>query len=590
MYSAVLMKFPLSRKTLVIGSGILLVVFVIGYFATRGSAKVIYVTDTAKLGNVVKTVDITGSLSPLSHADLSFQSSGNVAQIFVGVGELVRKGQPLASLSASDLSADARRAQADLDLALADPKPEDIAAAQADVKSAQVAADNAVAALATTKMVNEVNLKTSANALTKAKEDQTKSLENSNRTTLNALQTAVIQIRTGLSKADQLLGIENTFFNDGFEREFGAENPQAVQSANDSFDLAAVDRDLAEPAVVTLTKDTTNASQTSAITLTLRALQETSDTLLYTRQALDGTAADSVDLSLDDIVAYKSLIDTARSNVESARSTLTDARDTADQDAITQAHSVLTAELSTENTQAIADRDEANAEATILSTKATLEKANAAFSKVTAPPRHVDVAPYIASRDSASARFLKTEIISPIEGKIGKVNMKLGEAITAGISVISLEPTTTTYEIVVDVPESDIAHLTLGDTATVTFDAFGSDTIFTGTLSSLDRSEKLIEGVVFYEARIAIVDGARMKDLRNGMSADVTVLTETKTSVLTIPTRAVLENNGEKIVRVLVNGEIQEKIVVLGLRGDDGLTEIISGLTAGDTVVVSIKK
>jgi len=584
------MKLPFSRKTIIISSGVILAVVAIGYFATRGPAKQIYVTDTAKLGNVVKTVDITGSLSPLAHADLSFLSSGNVARIFVSVGELVKKGESLASLSASDLSADARRAQADLDLALAAPKPTDIAAAKADIKSAQVSADNAEIALAVTKSVNAVNIKNADDAVEKAKEDQTSSLENTTRTTVSALQTSVIQIRTGLSKADELLGVENSLFNVNFKDEFGAENTQALQSAKDSFGLAATDRNLAETAVTGLDTNPSSSSLDSAVTVTIRALEETSDALLYTRQALDATAADSQNLSLADIVSYKSMIDTARTNVESARSSLANARDAGDQNALTEARTVRTAELNAESVRANVDKDEANAQANVLTTKAALEKANAVYDKLVAPPRNVDVAPYVASRDSASARYLKTEIISPIDGKIGKVDMKLGEAVTAGTSVISIEPTSTTYEVVVNVPESDVAHLVLGDTATVTFDAFGSDVIFTGTISSLDRSEKLIEGVVYYEARLAIVDGPRMNDLRNGMSADVTVLTDTKTNVLTVPTRAILENLGKKIVRVLVDGNITEKEVVTGLRGDDGISEILSGLNAGDVVVVSIQK
>ncbi|MFA5945502.1 MAG: HlyD family efflux transporter periplasmic adaptor subunit [Patescibacteria group bacterium] len=577
------MKFPLSKKWIMFLTGLVLVILAVGYFATRSSGKEIYVTDAVKRADIKKTVDITGSLSPLSHADLSFQSNGNVAGIFVSVGQLVKRGQPLASLSASDLSADARRAQADLDLALASPKPEDIASAKADVTSADVAVRNAETALSITKTVNTVDLKNADDAVIKAKEDQATSLADTLRAVTTALQTGVIQIRTGLSKADQLLGIENTLFNDDFEREFSAENPQALQSAKDAFAKAVVDRNLAETAVV--------ASSSTAIALTTRALEETSDTLLYTRQALDATAADSQALSLDDIVAYKTTIDTARTNVESARSALSTAVDAQTAETTASAHTVLTAELNAESAQANANKAEASANANVLTTKAELQKANSAYEKVIAPPRNVDIAPYLASRDGATARYLKTEIVSPIDGKIGKVDVKLGEAVTTGTAVISVEPTSATaYEVAVDVPESDVAHLALGDTATITFDAFGADVVFTGSLSSLDRSEKLIEGVVFYQAKIAVTDGPRLNDLRNGMSADVTVLTDSKSNVLTVPTRSILEINGQKLVRILVNDAIQEKPVVVGLRGDNSISEILSGLAEGDVVVVSIKK
>ena len=76
------------------------------------------------------------------------------------------------------------------------------------------------------------------------------------------------------------------------------------------------------------------------------------------------------------------------------------------------------------------------------------------------------------------------------------------------------------------------------------------------------------------------------------MTADVTVTTAQKDDVLYIPQRAVklreatLGEVPEKYVEVLVAGnQVVEKTVEIGLRGDDGLVEIISGLTAGDKVV-----
>ncbi len=584
------MKFPLSRKWTMVLGGLLLALLAIIYFATKSPAKEIYVTDTVKRGNLVKTVDITGSLTPLLHVDLSFLSNGNVARIFSKVGDFVQAGQTLASLSALDLSADARKAQADLELAQAAAKPEDINTAQADIKSAEVSVQNASIALEVTKSINAVNISNAENDLTEAEEDALTTKADDTRSIINALNTGLIQIRTGLSKADELLGLENTLFNDAFEREFSAMDPQAKQSAQHAFGLARTDRDLAEPAVIALSTTSSTEAIEAAVILTERALKETSDTLLYTRRGLDSTSADTVDLSLTELVAFKTSIDASRTSVDTARTNLEIAKDTLSQNIVSEAHNIRSAELAVRTATANAVRDEANAEATLKSAQAALEKAQAAYEKVIAEPRAVDLAPYIANRDSAAARYLKTEIISPISGRVGKVDIRLGEAVTAGAGVITVEPQEAAYDVTIDVPESDVAQLTLGDSAVITFDAFGADVEFTGSLTSLNRSEKLIEGVIFYEAKIAVTDGPRLADLRNGMSADVTISVESRTNVLTVPTRAIVQNNGQKIVRVLVNEEIQEKEVVVGLRGDGGTTEILSGLSEGDIVVISVKK
>jgi RND family efflux transporter MFP subunit len=576
------MKYPLSKRSTLILAAVFAVVLVIGFFASRGNAKEIYVTDTVKRTDVTKTVDITGSLFPLSHADLSFQSGGNIASVNVKVGDVVRKGQVLAALSAADLSADARRAQADLDRELAGARDEDMAAAYADVISTESAsryADNAVDLI---RASNESSLALAEDALQKAEDDAAQTELDDARSLLDAQNAGLAAVRTGLSKADELFGLENSMFGNEFERELGALNPSAVQHAKDFFELARTDRDLAEEAAL--------AGDEDAATLTRRALEETGTMLMYTRQVLDATSADSVDLSLTDLIAFKAGIDSARTNVESARASLARAIDDQANNALNAAHDVRTAELNLENAERTAERENTKAEADATSAQAAMQKAHSAYAKLIAGPRDVDLASYEASVDAAWARYAKSTIISPIDGKIGKVDLRVGEAAEPGRAVISVSPVSPEFEVIVDVSESDVAHVALGDTATITFDAFGADVEFTGSLTSLDYSEKIIEGVVFYEARIAVTEGSRMKDLRSGMSADVTVSTDAHPNALSVPTRAVLEKDGKKIVRVLVNDAIVEKEVTVGLRADGGVTEILSGLAQGETIVVSIKK
>lgn len=575
------MKYPFSKRTTLIIGAILAVILIIGFAVSGGKAKEVYVTDTVKRTDAVKTVDITGSLSPLSHADLSFQSGGNIASVNVKVGDTVRAGQVLATLAAADLSADARRAQADLDRELAGAREEDLAAAYSDVVSAESAsrfADNAIDLI---KASNESSIALAEDALAKADDDALQTDIDDARTLFDAKQASLAAVRTGLSKADELLGMENLLFGNEFQNELGAHNPETVQRAKDFFTLARADRDLAEAAAIA-GEDATN--------LIRRALEETVTTLMYTRQMLDATSADSVDLSLSDLVAYKAGIDAARSSVESARVSLTRAIDDQVSNSYSASHNIRTAELNLENAKRTAERENSKADADATSAQAAMLKAQAAYNKLLAGPRAVDLAPYEASLDAAWARYAKATIISPIDGKIGKVSLHVGEAAEPGIAVISVSPSRPTFAVIVDVSESDVVHLTLGDTASITFDAFGADAEFTGSLTSLDLSEKVIEGVVFYEARIAITDGDRMTDLRSGMSADVTVATDEHKNVLAVPTRSVLEKDGKKIVRVLINDEIVEKEVTVGLRADGGITEILSGVSEGETIVVSIKK
>jgi len=58
---------------------------------------------------------------------------------------------------------------------------------------------------------------------------------------------------------------------------------------------------------------------------------------------------------------------------------------------------------------------------------------------------------------------------------------------------------------------------------------------------------------------------------------------------LQVPARAIIEKEGQKIVRVLENQKIREAVVSTGLRGDEGLIEILSGLHEGEEIITFIK-
>ena len=76
------------------------------------------------------------------------------------------------------------------------------------------------------------------------------------------------------------------------------------------------------------------------------------------------------------------------------------------------------------------------------------------------------------------------------------------------------------------------------------------------------------------------------------MTVSVTIFTNRKNDVLMIPERAVINKDNKKTVRVLIdkkNQKIVEKEVLTGLRGNEGMVEVISGLNENEEVVTFIK-
>ena len=168
---------------------------------------------------------------------------------------------------------------------------------------------------------------------------------------------------------------------------------------------------------------------------------------------------------------------------------------------------------------------------------------------------------------------------------ITKVNVKKGEILPTGPAITMLG--TTPYRIEIYVAEVDIPLIMVSQSGSIELDAFpGIDDAL--RVSEIDEAATDRDGVPKYRVKL---DFALPRDeLRVGMTGDSEIITGKRVNVLSVPRRAVVENeNGEEMVRVLVNGEVSEKPVTMGMEGSDGEVEV-DGVEEGDVVVVLIKE
>ena len=74
--------------------------------------------------------------------------------------------------------------------------------------------------------------------------------------------------------------------------------------------------------------------------------------------------------------------------------------------------------------------------------------------------------------------------------------------------------------------------------------------------------------------------------LRPEMTANVSIILETRKNVLSIPTSAITREAGQRYVTVLEDGNQARRKIKIGWK-HGGYTEIINGLREGEQVVVS---
>ncbi len=182
---------------------------------------------------------------------------------------------------------------------------------------------------------------------------------------------------------------------------------------------------------------------------------------------------------------------------------------------------------------------------------------------------------------SAEARYQKTLVTAPFDGIVSKMNAKVGSSASSNTSLISMI-SVGALQVESFVPEINVPLIKVGDSATVTLDAYGTDVVFDATIISIDPTETIRDGVSTYKTKLQFskYDGR----VKPGMTANIMVTTEEKKNVITIPQGVVFNENNNKFVYVQDGDKFVKRSVVAGSISSFGDVEILSGLNEGDVV------
>ncbi|NLA15132.1 MAG: efflux RND transporter periplasmic adaptor subunit [Bacteroidales bacterium] len=220
-----------------------------------------------------------------------------------------------------------------------------------------------------------------------------------------------------------------------------------------------------------------------------------------------------------------------------------------------------------------------------------------------------------AALAEAEESLAKTTIFAPMDGIVSKLDVERGERVVGTSQMAGTEMLRVAnfeeMEVLVDVNENDIVRIRQRDTATVEVDAYPGRK-FLGVVTQIANSAKNIgsalEQITNFEVRVFILSES-YKDLitpefatpfRPGMSASVSIHTETRNNVLAIPIQSITtrpELLSDSIRQQLGPNELVEQVFVLqedntvrsvlvrsGLQ-DHLHIEILEGLSKEDQVI-----
>ncbi|MBI2473606.1 efflux RND transporter periplasmic adaptor subunit [Candidatus Uhrbacteria bacterium] len=590
------------------------------------TSPVSYTTEIVHPQNLVQTVDASAEVQSLDKVDLSFDLSGTVDQILVEVGDEVQIGDLLGFLDSRELNANVQSAyqavqvaQSNLNAQKAGATEEKISVSEralditnASLNSAQVDYDNKLALIDLVTSVYKANTGVQSSALSAASDNLNQIIQDNAQLIADAYDdllsvswAGIVEGRSAVTKADEILGIRNTTLNDDYENLLSSSNSSAVELARTAFYASEEILKSAESHIVSVGYGSSGAIVSVAEEVE-DLMDSTSALLLYVRSAISGMPATG-DLSVTEAINLGSSVDAVRVALQTDQTALQNAFQTVQsalrvsssnledaQNALAQAEASYDASVANEDYYVTSAEQSASVSESILALRqAEVAQSEASLAQVQATPRTIDLASYEAevaraqaAYQSAVARLGKTEIHSPIVGNVTEIFVEEGEQVVAANRVMTIQTTQEQFEIIADVSESDIAKVALDDSVLITFDAFDSSVELTGHVVKIDPAEKLIEGVVYYEVSVYLDAFDQSIALRPGLSADLIITTQQKDQVLSVPQRAVFEKEGISYVRLLINGVPEERKVEIGLRGDLGRVEILSGLREGDEVIV----
>jgi membrane fusion protein (multidrug efflux system) len=187
----------------------------------------------------------------------------------------------------------------------------------------------------------------------------------------------------------------------------------------------------------------------------------------------------------------------------------------------------------------------------------------------------------VAAREQhtrAAKNLSRTRIVSPVNGRVDNRLVSVGDWIDLGKPVFQLS-TSENLRIRLPFPETVAARIKVGQTVRLSTPT-APDAIVTG---KIEQVRPMVGST--NRAFDAVVEVKNPGGWKPGASVNGAVVLEEHGQAVAVPEVSVVLRPAGKVVYVIENGKAAQRIVITGVR-QDGLVEILSGVSAAETVAV----
>ncbi|KKR91758.1 MAG: Efflux transporter, RND family, MFP subunit [Parcubacteria group bacterium GW2011_GWC2_42_12] len=565
-----------------------------GYGKFKGSnIKTSYVAAAVEKGTLIVSVSSSGQIAASNQVDITPKVSGDITKIAVASGQEVKAGDLIAQIDATDVYKTVRDAQTSMETAQLSLDKLKQPVDSYSLMQAENALTNAKTSLEKLKLSQLVDYQTAIDNQKKAEDNLNKTYEDA----LNTISNVYLDLPTimtgmnnilysdDISESDPTIGqsygnislLENSIIETFSEEKIYLKSSQLN---------AESDYKIAQEKYAVSFLNYRNASRYSDRLIIESLLAETLETTKLIAQSaksesnyldvwvdlmskFDLTIFSKVKEYQTNLATYIGQTNGHLSNLLSTQSAIQN-----DNNALISAKSSLK-EIEQNN-----PFDLAAAEASVKEKQVSLIKLKAGADPLDIRSQELSLQQKRNALYDAQSALADYTIKAPFDGVIAAVNVKIGDAV-GGSAIATIVTKQQIAELSLN--EVDAAKIKLGQKAIMTFDAIDGLEI-TGRVADLDTIGTVSQGVVTYNFKI--VFDTQDSRVKSGMSVNATIITDSKTDVLSIANSAVkTDANGGYYVQTLdAAGQPQARTVQIGLANDTSM-EITSGLSEGEIIV-----
>lgn len=177
-------------------------------------------------------------------------------------------------------------------------------------------------------------------------------------------------------------------------------------------------------------------------------------------------------------------------------------------------------------------------------------------------------------------------IVAPITGTIILRSIEPGQSFATTDAILAMSDRLT---VEAQVDETDIAQIKKNQLATIVLDAYPDEKI-EGRVEKIAYEATTTNNVTNYN--VVVVPLKTPDFMRSGMTANVTFEIRKKENIIAIPTEAIKSREGQNFVTVPNPSQNPKdppitKPIQIGL-SDGKITEVVEGLSEGDSVLISL--